>query len=345
MNKFKETFSYLMQEDKDLNVSRISQTHFYASLVMAVTALIMTIQNVRNESWVMAVATTVLVVGMVINLYITGVLRNYKVSSVLITILAGILLSAFVIIGGNEGFACLWILLVPMLAVTLLGIVPGVALSLYFMVFILILFYTPLREIIVQKYTVAHMQRFPVLYACDMFLSLYISLQKEYFYRKMKEKSFLDELTGAYNRNSFQDQMTKTEILNSEHLSVLMIDLNGLKKANDTLGHAAGDELLIGLVKIIKDVFGSIVNLFRVGGDEFVIILNQPKENVEQYISDLEVARANWKGRLNSELKFALGCASKEEFPDKTPDEIIRIADERMYADKAEFYKKNDRRR
>ena len=110
------------------------------------------------------------------------------------------------------------------------------------------------------------------------------------------------------------------------------------------MGHAAGDELLVGLVRICKDVFGSMVSLFRVGGDEFVILLNQPKNQVEQYILELQAARDDWKGTLNDRLEFALGYASKEEFPEEKPEELIRIADERMYADKARFYMQNDRR-
>ena len=231
MSKFKEILCYLIKEEKDIHAGRLCQMHFYASLVAALTALLMTIQNIRNDSRVMAMATTVLVAGMCVNLFVTGILRNYRLSSVLIVSLSGIILSGFVVYGGNEGFACLWILLVPMVSVTLVGVLPGLILSLYFMLFVLGLFYSPLRELIAHKYTQAHMQRFPVLYACDMFLALYISLQKEYYYRRMKEKSFFDELTGAYNRNFFQEQMEKTEIINGDRLTVLMIDLNGLKKS------------------------------------------------------------------------------------------------------------------
>ena len=123
-----------------------------------------------------------------------------------------------------------------------------------------------------------------------------------------------------------------------------MIDLNGLKAANDTRGHQAGDELLMGVVEICKKVFGSNVNLFRMGGDEFAIILSKPTHTIIDYISLLTVAKNNWKGKLNDKLEFAIGYATKEEFPELDVDELIKIADQRMYTDKANFYKQHDRR-
>ena len=343
MEKMKEQMIYLMKNDGDVSNARLCHTHFYASLVMALTSLVMTIQNVRNDSWAMAGATTALCAGFLLNLFISGVLKNYTVSVAVLVLLAGSVLSAFIITGGNQGFACLWVLIVPLVAVFLLGVIPGTILSLYFMIFILVMFYTPLNAMIADKYTTAHMQRFPILYACDMALSLLTSLKREFFYRKLKENSFYDELTGIYNRNFCMNQIEKAEIINGNNLTVIRIDVNGLKKVNDTLGHEGGDELLTGLANLCRKVFGDKAGLFRMGGDEFSIMIDKPAEAVEEDIRKLCQERDKWRGRLNKKLEFAIGYAAREEFPDFGPEELMKKAEARMYRDKADFYIMHER--
>ena len=94
------------------------------------------------------------------------------------------------------------------------------------------------------KYTDSFSVRFPVLYACVFVIAVFIALQKEYFNRKAHILSYVDELTGAYNRRYFLETVDKEKIKNSKDLSLVMIDVNGLKQANDTYGHEAGDELI-----------------------------------------------------------------------------------------------------
>ena len=163
MNELKETLRYLLQKEDDVNVEKMCKTHYYVSLIMAITAFVMTVQNIRTNSMDMAIATTILVIGMMLNLFHIKFYNNYKVSCIILSILSGIILSAFVIVAGNQGFACLWTLLVPLLAIPLVGVIPGTALCFYFLLFILIIFYTPLNYLVMDKYTTAHMQRFPVL--------------------------------------------------------------------------------------------------------------------------------------------------------------------------------------
>lgn len=107
----------------------------------------------------------------------------------------------------------------------------------------------------------------------------------------LKKMSIEDTLTGSYNRRYFYEYM-KENILSSQkdlNHSLIMIDFNDFKMVNDQFGHDAGDRLLINFVKQTKDIVKGKGEVFRIGGDEFIIIINQtnPKE-VSSYIKAIE---------------------------------------------------------
>lgn len=83
-----------------------------------------------------------------------------------------------------------------------------------------------------------------------------------------------DELTRVFNRRAYENTMSshKFTIL-PKNLVYVAIDINGLKEINDSKGHAAGDELIIGAANCLKQCFGTHGNIYRIGGDEFVVIL------------------------------------------------------------------------
>jgi diguanylate cyclase (GGDEF)-like protein/PAS domain S-box-containing protein len=80
-----------------------------------------------------------------------------------------------------------------------------------------------------------------------------------------------DVLTGLYNRNNFE-QYTKS-LDYKKNTCVLICDIDGLKLINDAFGHIEGDELLVHFANILKDL-GGIENVYRIGGDEFVMVLD-----------------------------------------------------------------------
>jgi diguanylate cyclase (GGDEF)-like protein len=117
----------------------------------------------------------------------------------------------------------------------------------------------------------------------------------------------------------------------------IMCDINGLKVANDTMGHEAGDELIKGVAACLSDVFGD-ENVYRIGGDEFVAI---------SYASD-KVAFDNEVSKLKRLIKAAdksasLGCVYSEN-GEHGFEEAMEMADKLMYEAKEEFYKTRDRR-
>ena len=92
-----------------------------------------------------------------------------------------------------------------------------------------------------------------------------------------------DSLTGAKNRRHFQNELLKAFGLWSRHKRIstlLLLDIDHFKQVNDQLGHAAGDEALKGLVRVVQDRIRGVDTVFRQGGEEFAVLL--PETNVSR---------------------------------------------------------------
>ena len=77
--------------------------------------------------------------------------------------------------------------------------------------------------------------------------------------------------------NGYEGNIQEMEVLQSkaEPRSYLAVDINGLKEVNDTFGHEAGDQLIIGAANCIERAFGDYGKVFRTGGDEFIVLLTE----------------------------------------------------------------------
>lgn len=139
-----------------------------------------------------------------------------------------------------------------------------------------------------------------------------------------------DTLTGAYIRyNLYTDCAKKKEY------SLICFDVNGLKKINDEHGHKEGDKCLISICDSIRSTIPLSGTLYRMGGDEFVIIL----KTIE--IDDLMDISRLIKNKVENEgYSIALGYSIKEKDDNTSLDNLLTSADKMMYQDK-EFYKKS----
>ena len=100
--------------------------------------------------------------------------------------------------------------------------------------------------------------------------------QLEVLYREAREDSLHDGLTGLGNHRSFQEELDRQLEIHRRHkvpVSLLLIDLDDLKVVNDAEGHPAGDRLLVGMANSIRDALRYGDRGFRIGGDEFAVIL------------------------------------------------------------------------
>lgn len=156
---------------------------------------------------------------------------------------------------------------------------------------------------------------------------------------KLIHQSINDELTDLYNRRAYEDDLLHfPDVPPEPDFIYASIDINGLKQINDTLGHAAGDELICGTAYCLKKTFGNYGKIYRTGGDEFVSMFFTDDEHLHQLIEDLKNLSAEWKGENIDSLSVSVGYATKREFSTETVKEMAKIADNRMYKDKAQYY-------
>ena len=115
----------------------------------------------------------------------------------------------------------------------------------------------------------------------------------------------------------------------AKKIGIINFDVNFLKQSNDSLGHQAGDELLVAAAKLLQEVFHE--NVYRVGGDEFAALVHLEKEDVRIKLVTLKYKVQSWRGNYNSYLSIAVGYALKKDYPNITLEELNIKADEEMY--------------
>ena len=145
-----------------------------------------------------------------------------------------------------------------------------------------------------------------------------------------------DPLTRLWNRRVYYEDCKK---LGNAVTSVASVDMNGLKKTNDELGHDAGDRALRMIARGLHSITSRKVIAYRVGGDEFMILfLHSGEEEIRQAVGVFmeEIWRVG--------QSVAVGLAFRQESGDSL-EEMIRVSDQRMYEDKGQYYRAHDRRR
>lgn len=156
-----------------------------------------------------------------------------------------------------------------------------------------------------------------------------------------------DPLTGLGSRYAYIQDLKEYDSAGSlpKDLAAFMIDINGLKTVNDTMGHEAGDELIRGAADCIGQSFRPEGKCYRTGGDEFVVLARLTPERTEQAAERFRKACAAWKGSGGMRLQVSVGWACAGNQPAKSCEELIRLADEKMYQAKALFYQETGRER
>ena len=155
-----------------------------------------------------------------------------------------------------------------------------------------------------------------------------------------------DELTGLYNKRCYEEDLAEYRLHDPGDGFVLFaVDVNGLKKVNDSYGHAAGDELIKGAATCLLSAVGSQGKVYRTGGDEFVaLVLSDDPEAICKTVS---AKSKEWRGIYSDEMALSVGYASHAENKGMNVDELEKKADAEMYAAKERYYKEKgiERRR
>ena len=140
----------------------------------------------------------------------------------------------------------------------------------------------------------------------------------------------IDVLTGLFNRATYFDDFPK---IKKDITGIIQLDMNGLKYLNDNLGHLEGDNGLKRIAKAISNNISRKMYAYRLGGDEFIVLaINESEEKIMKFISDFrnELKETNYY--------CSIGYAYKNMETNST-EAMFKLSEERMYSDKAEFYK------
>jgi len=153
--------------------------------------------------------------------------------------------------------------------------------------------------------------------------------------KKAEEKkvrlSFYDPLTGLYNRRYYEDSLAQMD--EETVLSIIVMDVNGLKFTNDIFGHIVGDKLIKALSEILKQVCRKGDIIARIGGDEFVALLPATDAGQLKKIID-RIETAISRQRLEKGiLSVSFGWATKRDADEKI-EQLFRKADDMMYSQK-----------
>ena len=156
-------------------------------------------------------------------------------------------------------------------------------------------------------------------------------LKRRNLLKELRDMSYSDQLTGIGNRHALYEYIAV--LPHEQSIGIVYCDITGLKRVNDTLGHEAGDKLIVRACQCLKDVFGDF-GLFRIGGDELLALCPKIEEN-----------------ELNKKV-----LALKEDIPEKdvtmavgaiwqkdgriSIEKLLSESEKLMYQDKAAYYKK-----
>ncbi len=153
-----------------------------------------------------------------------------------------------------------------------------------------------------------------------------------------------DELTKVYNRRFYEQQLSEySEKSPPKDFVFMLFDLNGLKAVNDSLGHNAGDELIKGVASCLIRTFGNSGQIYRIGGDEFVVMLFADEKKFNAMNDDFNDIISNWSGEFVKGISVSYGYVSTSEFPKMSVHEMSMLADKRMYENKAAYYKNKEK--
>ncbi|EGT4968844.1 TPA: GGDEF domain-containing protein [Clostridioides difficile] len=151
----------------------------------------------------------------------------------------------------------------------------------------------------------------------------------------LKKKANIDELTSAYNRK-FAFEKIQHYIDNNLLFSLIYIDLDKLKTINDTYGHLAGDNYIINFSSIVIENLGIDDIFARIGGDEFIVIMPKSNKNTtKEFIEKISKI-------MDNKISFSYGIVEVTSKSKMTVEEIINIADIRMYTNKQNNHKRNN---
>lgn len=164
--------------------------------------------------------------------------------------------------------------------------------------------------------------------------------------KNLQYLSFHDTLTGLYNRTFLETELLRIEESKESDIAVYVVDIDGLKFINDTLGHAEGDSMLVRAAQNLRSSFPAGAQIFRTGGDEYIVLLHQAySEELENYYQRIHGTVQNDNARAKGKLiplQISVGYAYSADccIPIR---KLLLEAENKMYREKLFHHANNNR--
>jgi diguanylate cyclase (GGDEF)-like protein/PAS domain S-box-containing protein len=156
-------------------------------------------------------------------------------------------------------------------------------------------------------------------------------------FEKVKNMSLTDELTQLYNRRGFMthaEQQIKLADRKKRPISILFVDLDGMKDINDGLGHKMGDQALVETAAILNNTFRKADIIARLGGDEFAVLAVETDENTASVMMERlqkNIREFNEQTGLPFKLAMSTGISMYDPEEPCALEQVLERADDQMY--------------
>lgn len=184
-----------------------------------------------------------------------------------------------------------------------------------------------------------------ILFVGVSFLITYLLCNMRRARKRLLFFSSYDTMTEVYNRRAGLEKL-KEKLENKDRrkkpITIMFVDVNGLKQVNDVFGHEAGDGLILAVTKIIKEEIRKEDFVVRMGGDEFLISLCETDEKLAENLWQRIVERFDQINKTEEHpyiISVSHGTAAFDRDKETTMDALIQKADEAMYAEKRKIKK------
>ncbi len=311
------------------------------TLITSASYLLMSIMNIIQDSVNMLWMTGASSLALLVIFLIGYGLHNIKFLKTLYLIINMVVLTTFVVWGGNNGFAALWLIVTPFVAMFLIDLRRGFLVGIYFTVMLIVVLVSPVNQYIDYDYGIMFRLRFPCLFLVAFALASFIVIRGRLFQfelivqrKEIERISSMDMTTGLFNRNQFNNFCNSYNEILTEKLTAVFIDANGLHALNNSKGHAAGDRMLKKIADECVNVFSKNA-VYRLGGDEFLILTD--RLDTEGIKLDMKTIDIN----LNkSGYSISYGIAAMKE--GRNLPDTVKEADRLMLENKELYYEKNN---
>ncbi len=173
---------------------------------------------------------------------------------------------------------------------------------------------------------------FVILLVGSYLMYLYDMIKSKAESMALSKMAYNDPLTGLYNRAKAEETFAKLLEKQKDYF-LINLDLNGLKRMNDQFGHEKGDLLITSFADILRTCFDDIGTVVRMGGDEFLIIIDSDKEElIKPALANMIKLESEKSKETGMRIEASFGISSNIEDRSRNPEQVYSVADSRMYS-------------